>query len=165
MVLRGCLTSKRGVSIEVNKRAQLQGWGIAALRLVTGVLFLISGVQKFSPSGLSGASEFLGRLGIPWPTAAVIGVLTVEVFCGAALVLGLFTRWVSTPLAIGMLVDVLFVHPPTGFLIQHTEAEYALQTFIQHTESEYALLRLTASVALVLTGPGKLALDNLLEKR
>ena len=81
----------------------------------------------------------------------VVGKL-VEIVCGAALVIGLFTRWVSVPLALIMLANIAIVHPPYGFVVQDTGFEYTL-------------LRLAASVTLALAGPGKVALDNVLASR
>jgi putative oxidoreductase len=75
-----------------------------------------------------------------------------ELLCGEALVLGLLTRWVSVLLALLMLADLLLVHPPA-------------EIFEQDHGYEYALLRLAAGVALALSGPGKVALDNILAIR
>jgi uncharacterized membrane protein YphA (DoxX/SURF4 family) len=72
----------------------------------------------------------------------------VECLCGAALVLGVFTRWVSIPLAVGMLVDISLIHRPDSFF--HLGVEF-----------EYALLRLFATVTLALVGPGRAALGNI----
>jgi putative oxidoreductase len=127
------------------KKAQLQSWGIAILRVVTGYLFLASGVHKLFIGGLIQPGSSL-----PMPIV-VVGSL-VELLCGAALIVGLLTRWVSIPLAILMLADIVVLHPPQGF-------------FLQDSPYEYASLRLSACVALALAGSGKLALDNVLAIR
>ena len=131
---------------------KFQGWGIAVLRVVTGTIFLVRGVQKLFILDLSTVADFLARFGSPLPFAVAAVVAVVELACGAALVLGFRTRWVSVPLALGMLVDVLLIHGPQGFSVQ--QGGY-----------EYALLRLAATVALVFAGPGKMALDNILASR
>jgi putative oxidoreductase len=127
------------------KTTRLQGWGIAILRVVTGYLFLASGVHKLflddliqSGSSLAGSIVVVGSLG--------------ELMCGAALIVGLLTRWVSIPLAILMLADIVVVHPPQGF-------------FVQDYGYEYASLRLAACVALASAGSDKVALDNILAIR
>jgi putative oxidoreductase len=51
-----------------------------------------------------------------------------------------------------MLADILVFHPPDT-------------VFEQDKGYEYALLRLAASVALALSGSGKVALDNILATR
>jgi putative oxidoreductase len=127
--------------MQTTKTTQLQAWGITLLRAVTGIIFLGAGVQNFF---LQDSSE-LPRL------IVVVGSL-VELTCGAALVVGLFTRWVSMALALLMLANILAIHPPSGFLVG--DAGF-----------EHALLRLAANAALALAGPGKAALDNMVASR
>jgi putative oxidoreductase len=127
------------------KTTQLQGWGIAFLRVVTGSLFLGSGGHKL----------FIGYLTQPGSSLPVpimvIGSLG-ELLCGAALIVGLLTRWVSIPLAFLMVADIVLIHPPYAF-------------FSQDHGYEYASLRLAACVALAITGSDKVALDNVLSIR
>ena len=132
--------------------SQLQGWGITILRIVTATVFLMGGVEKLFIEGPHNTVGLLVGLGSPSPLAFAIGVALVELLCGLALLVGLFTRYFSIPLALGMLVDILFIHGPNGF-------------FIHSGGYEYALLRFAASVALILAGPGKAALDNALAPR
>jgi putative oxidoreductase len=124
----------------INK-TRLQAWGIALLRVVTGIVFLGAGVDNL----------FLGdSTRLPGPIVTM-GSL-VELLCGAALVAGLFTRWASMALALLMLADILAIHPPSGF-------------FVGDEGAEHALLRLAASAALAMAGPGKAALDNTVATR
>ena len=121
--------------------ARLQDWGLTLLRVVMGTVFLGAGLQKlFLPE----ATQLPGSI--------VAAGSLVELLCGAALVVGLFTRWVSVPLALLMLADILVNHPPSG-LVTGDE------------EFEHALIRLGASAALALAGPGKVALDNAIALR
>jgi putative oxidoreductase len=117
-----------------------------------GLIFLMHGGHKLSADIIGGVAAQLAQLGSPLPLPAAVGVSLVELVCGAALVLGLFTRWASIILAAGMLVDVLLVHLPYGF-------------FIANGGYEFALLRLAASLVLALAGPGKAALDDILAAR
>jgi putative oxidoreductase len=128
-----------------NKTTQLQGWAIAVLRVVTGYLFFVSGVYKVF---IQDPYELNNLLPVYMGTALSLG----ELACGAALVVGLLTRWVSVPLALLMLADILVFHPPDSF-------------FEQDHGYEYALLRLAASVTLALAGSNKVALDNVLAIR
>ena len=127
------------------KKTQRQGWGIAVLRVVAGYLFLASGVDKILIHGPQELGDIL-------PAAIAVAIALVEFVCGAALLIGLLTRWVSIPLALLMLADLLVIHPPEAF-------------FEQDHGYEYALLRLAASVTLALTGSDKVALDNILALR
>jgi putative oxidoreductase len=118
-----------------------QAWGITLLRVTTGTVFLGAGVQKLF---IQGASQLPGPI-------VTVGSL-VEVLCGAALVVGLLTRWVSVPLALLMLADILVIHPPSEF-------------GVGDEGFERAVCRLAASATLALAGPGKVALDNVLAHR
>jgi uncharacterized membrane protein YphA (DoxX/SURF4 family) len=110
---------------------QLRDWGITVLRMGTGASFLLHEIHdgRLFAQGLSGQA-------------------VVECLCAAALVLGLYTRWVSITLAVGMSVDILLIHTPTSF--PHVGIDF-----------EYALLRLFATLALVLVGPGRAALGEI----
>jgi len=113
--------------------------------VVAGYLFLAAGVDKLFIND----SPELGDL---LPVAIGVAISLGEFLCGAALVVGLLTRWLSALLALLMLANILVVHPPYDF-------------FEQDHRYEYALLRLAASVTLVLTGSDKVALDNILAIR
>jgi len=128
-------------------QTRLQGWGLTVLRVATGMVFLMSGGHKLFGGGLSTVSEGLVELQVPSTLPVATAVTLVEFLGGAALVLGLFTRWVSIPLAAVMVADILLFHPPHGF-------------FVEDTGYEYALLRLSACATLVLAGPGKAALSS-----
>jgi putative oxidoreductase len=127
--------------MRISKTTQLQAWGIALLRTATGIVFLGAGVQKLF---LHSSSQS--------PDPTVIVGSSVEIVCGAALAVGLLTRWVGVPLALLMLADILVMHPPSGF-------------FAGDEGFEHAFLRLAASTAIVVAGPGKVALDNVLAFR
>ena len=136
------------------KTTQLQGWGIAILRVLTGYLFLAAGVHKlfydFYEEDLS--QEDLGPLGSLLNGPIVVAGSLGELVFGAALIVGLLTRWVSIPLAILMLADILVVHTPN-------------ELFEADPKYESALLRLGACITLALSGSGKVALDNILAIR
>lgn len=131
---------------------QLHGWGIAILRAVTGTIFLLSGVDKLFIKGPDSMVGLLVELGSPLPLAVGTGVALIELLCGLALVVGLFTRLLCIPLALLMAGDILLVHGSNGF-------------FVDNNGYEYALLRLTATVVLIFTGPGKAALATTLGPR
>jgi putative oxidoreductase len=133
-------------------QARLQGWELTILRVVTGIVFLISGGHKLfgTDTDLSTLAEKLGEVPVPLPLLVATAGTLVEFLCGAALVLGLFTRLVSVPLAVFMVVDIVLFHPPSGSF------------FVEDNGYEYALLRLAACVALVVAGGGKAALSSVL---
>jgi putative oxidoreductase len=128
-----------------------QGWGIAAIRFIVGVVFLVHGSQKLFMFGFSGVAGFFGQAGIPLPAVSAVVVTLVEFLGGIALIVGLFTRWAALLLAINMLVAVLAVHLKGGFFLPRGY--------------EYALTLLVTNIGLTLTGAGAFAVDNLLAKR
>lgn len=132
---------------------RMQSLGIAVMRVIVGIVFLVHGLQKLFVSGFGGVAEYFGQLGIPLAMLAAVVVTLVETLCGAALILGLFTRWVAIPLAIDMLVATLVVHVPNGFFA------------IPDGGYELTLLLLAANVSLMLAGAGAFALDGLLGTR
>lgn len=136
--------------MQTNGHTQLQGWGVAVLRVVVGIVFLVHGGQKLFIWGFGNVAGFLGQVGIPAPMLAAVVVTLVELLGGLALLLGLFTRWAAIPLAIHMAVAILAVHLPAGFFLPNGY--------------EFALTLLAANVALVLLGSGEASVDRLLTK-
>jgi putative oxidoreductase len=125
--------------------------GLAALRVTVGTVFAAHGAQKLFFFGLAGVGEAFAGMGVP--LAAVTGPLVgfVELVGGLALVLGLFTRFVSLGLAAVMVGAVVMVHLPAGFFLP--------------AGAEFVLTLLAAVVALALAGPGAFSLDALLRRR
>ena len=103
--------------MNANEVTKLQGWGVTILRVVVGIVFFVHGGQKLFIYGISGVAGLMGRIGIPVPLLAAVVVTAVEFLGGAALMLGLFTRWAAIPLAINMLVAILTVHLKAGFFL------------------------------------------------
>ncbi len=129
-----------------------RGAGLAALRMMVGVVFIAHGYQKLFVYGLAQVSGMFGHMGIPLPSVAGPLVAFVEFLGGLALFFGLGTRWAAILLAINMAVAVLAVHLKGGF-------------FAQGGGFEYPLTLLVANVALALSGPGCCAVDNLICKK
>jgi putative oxidoreductase len=131
--------------------SNLQPWGTALLRIMVGVVFLMHGGQKLFVLGFHGVAGFFGHVGIPFPAFFAVVVTLLEFLGGAALVLGLFTRWIALLLAIDMLVAVLAVKLKGGFL--------------GGGGFEFELTLLVACLSLALTGAGAASLDARLGKK
>jgi putative oxidoreductase len=130
---------------------QLKDYGIALLRIIVGIVFVMHGAQKVFTFGIEGVTGGFTQMGIPFPALSAWLVSGVELVGGAALILGLATRFVAVPIAFSMLVAVAMVHAKNGFFLPNGY--------------EYALTLLVANAALVLTGSGAFALDNLIARR
>lgn len=120
----------------------LQPLTLLFLRAVLALIFITSGYPKLTGTGPIG-QQFFVQHGLPGEFVYVAGVL--EVFGGALLVLGLFTRWAALLLTIDMGVVIWKVHLASGYLAVH---EYA-----------YPLVLAAACLALVSIGPGFISMD------
>jgi putative oxidoreductase len=138
--------------MEADRVARVQGFGLAVLRVIIGIVFLAHGLQKIFQFGVGGFAGNLEGQGVPLPLFFAVVVTLVEVLGGVALILGIFTRLVTVPLAIDMLVAMLMVHLPNGF-------------FMMNNGIELTLILLAASVALALAGSGEASLDKVLASR
>lgn len=126
------------------------------LRLVAGVIFTAHGAQKlfawFGGYGLDATGQWMESIGLVpgYPLAVMAG--SAEFFGGIFLIVGLLTRPTSAVLAITMLVAMFSVHIDNGL-------------FMSNNGYEFSLALLAISVSLLLSGAGKLSLDNLITKR
>src|SRR4051812_14532138 len=121
--------------------------GIFVLRIGLGIVFTMHGWQKLFQMGVPGVASFFGMIGVPAPEIAAAVVTILELTGGIMLLLGLFVRWIAIPLALDMLTAALVVHLPGGFFAPDGV--------------EMVLLPLAGSVALILAGPGRFALDQI----
>ncbi|OGG71238.1 hypothetical protein A3F27_00025 [Candidatus Kaiserbacteria bacterium RIFCSPHIGHO2_12_FULL_53_13] len=119
------------------------------LRLAAGAIFLVHGWQKLT-MGVAGVAGFLGQLGFPAPEFFAVILIAVEVAGGAALILGVLTRFAAALSSIVALVALLTVHLSKGF-------------FVNEGGYEFIALILAASLALLITGAGKYSLDRTLK--
>jgi putative oxidoreductase len=125
-----------------------QRWGLLALRTVVGITFMMHGGQKYFILGFSAVIPEMIRAGIPYPVLAAVVVTFVELVGGGLVFLGLATRYAALLIAIEMAVAIWRVHWAAGF--------FAPQGV------ELPLVLLGAAVALALTGPGDISMDDVL---
>jgi putative oxidoreductase len=130
--------------------ARSRDYGITILRVVVGIIFFAHGYAKWG-MGVDGVAGFFGHLGIPAPGVMAALVTTLELGGSIALIIGLFTR----PLALAFIADMV------GAI---TFAKKTV-TIMAPKGIELELLLLTACVALIILGPGALAVDDLLPWR
>lgn len=129
------------------------GWGPLVLRVPVGIIFAAHGAQKlfgwFEGRGLRATAEGFSSMGLNPGFLMAILAGSAEFFGGIALVIGFLVRPAGAALSIAMLVAVFAVH-----------FEYGL--FLSNNGYEYALALLAASASLMLSGAGRLSLDEML---
>lgn len=127
----------------------LAPWGPDLLRLGAGITFVVHGYPKlFGPQpGPKGFSQYLKSLGLPAPLFWAYAVGLAEFGGGICLLIGFLTRLAALVLAIEFIVIILKVKWSKGFQMSNGGWEW-----------DWALLTMVAS--LLVTGPGRLALDH-----
>jgi len=107
---------------DAGREAPLTEWAMVLLRVGAGLLFMQHGAQK-----LFGMFGGMGPEGGTAPLISQMGLAGVlEVFGGAAIVLGLLTRPIAVLLVIEMLWAYVQAHLPQGFVPIQNGGELAL---------------------------------------
>jgi putative oxidoreductase len=119
------------------------GWGVTPVRIATALVLLHAGYHKVA-GGLDKVADGFAKMGIPIPNLTGPGVAIFEVVGGAALLIGLFGRW------IGFLVAVQFA--VISFVIKGPREPFS--------EWYLDLVLLASGLLLFLAGSGKAAVDG-----
>lgn len=129
----------------------MKNWTPLPLRLGLGVMFAAHGLQKafglFGGSGIDGFSKMLEGLGFSPATPLAYAVAYIELIGGICLILGLLTRVVSVLLLGVIVVAAVKVHLPNGF-------------FMMAGGYEYNFIIISALIALLISGSGKLGITK-----
>jgi putative oxidoreductase len=139
--------------------SKLMPWAPVAIRLGLAVIFIAHGGQKlfgiWGGPGLQTTIEAFERsIGVPsYLTLIVVGT---EFFGGLTVLVGFFTRLAAAGLAIDMVAAIIKVHLMNGFFLNWSITPGKGHGY----EFNFALL--VMSIALLLSGPGKFALDRML---
>ena len=125
------------------------------LRVGIGLTLMPHGAQKlfglFGGYGLSGTAQWMDSIGLSPGIVMATLAGSAEFFGGLALVLGLLTRPAAALTAFTMLVAIFSVHISHGF-------------FMSDGGFEYAFALLVATVSLIVSGGGRLSVDQQLAK-
>lgn len=116
-------------------------------RLIVAYGFYTPAINKWR--NIEGVAEWFGSIGIPFPLINTYMAATTEALGVVLLTLGLFTRAISLPLIVVMIVAIVTVHLPNGFSAGDNGFEIPL----------YYLLFLFVFVS---NGAGKFSLDRLI---
>lgn len=108
------------------------------LRVSMGILFLAHAGLKlfvFTPAGTAG---YFASLGLPGPLAYL--VIAAELFGGIALILGVYSRWVSLALVPILLGSIYVPHGAAGFFFSNEGGGWEFPAFWALTLVVQALL-------------------------
>jgi putative oxidoreductase len=119
------------------------------LRLAVGPIMAYHGYQKID-QGVAGFADFIASLGVPAPTFFAYAVTALELGGGLLIVAGLLTRVWALLVAIEMVFTTWLVKLDVGLIAPSTQPGVG---------AELDLLILTASLAIVFLGPGRLSID------
>ena len=132
------------------------GFGPLALRIPVGIIFVAHGAQKlfgaFGGYGLEGTGQFMASLGLAPGYLMALLAGSAEFFGGLALLMGLLVRPAAAALAFAMLVAIFAVHIDKGL-------------FMSNNGYEFGLALLAAAVSLLISGAGRVSLDQALAGR
>ncbi|MDM7484621.1 MAG: DoxX family protein [Vibrio metschnikovii] len=127
-----------------------------ALRIPIGIVFMAHGAQKlfgwFGGYGLEGTGQWMASIGLGPGMLMAFLAGSGEFFGGLAILLGILTRPAAAVLSVTMLVAIFAVHFEHGL-------------FMSNGGYEFALALLAASVSLMMSGAGKLSIDQFISQR
>lgn len=135
-------------------------WAGLILRVGLGGVMFVHGAQKllgwFGGHGFAGTMGFFTQnMGLPWLVAFL--VIIGESFGSLGLIAGFLTRFMAGSFVILILGMVATVHWPHGFFMNWSGQQ-------QGEGFEYHLLAIAMSVALVVIGGGKWAVDGIIAR-
>ncbi|WP_374331959.1 DoxX family protein [Aestuariivirga sp.] len=96
------------------------------LRVTMGIGFLAHAWLKYAVFTPAGTVQYFQSLGLPGPLAYV--VMAAEFLGGIALILGLWTRWVSLAL-LPILLGAIFAHAGNGFFFSAANGGWEFPAF------------------------------------
>ena len=132
--------------------AQFTGFAPLILRVMAGIVMAAHGWQKLQGGPANFGSQALANLGVPLPVFMGYVVTFVELIGGILLIIGLLSRLAALILAIEMIFTTLLVKVHVGFIAPPGGGAGA----------ELDLILLAVFLVILLVGPGRLALDELL---
>ena len=150
---------RRLLSALSSRSSALARWAPLPLRLMVGYGFMAHGVAKLS----RGADAFAGSLqamGVPAPNLMAWLTILIEVVGGLAVILGACVVEFSVPMAAVLLVAMFTAQLPNGFISIKLLGVTSAGPQFGPPGYEINLPYLACLAALVLGGPGPLAIDR-----
>jgi putative oxidoreductase len=145
-------------------RASVARWAPIPLRLIVGYGFMQHGFAKLS-RGPDAFAVVLHAIGVPAPHLMAWLTTLIEIFGGLAVLLGALVPLASLPMAAVLLVAMFTVHLPYGFSSIKLMSVTAGRAQFGPPGYECDLLYLACLAALVIGGPGPMAIDAYLTRK
>lgn len=161
---RRSIGERHEAALQLSDRPAVGRWAPVALRLIVGYGFMAHGFAKLS-KGPAAFAAILNVIGVPAPHAMAWVTILVELLGGLAVILGALVWLVSIPMAGVLLVAMLTVHLPYGFSSIKLVSVTAAGAQFGPPGYELDLLYIACLAALVLGGPGPLAIDGFIRSR
>jgi putative oxidoreductase len=140
----------RGLDVRLTAR-----YGLAILRIVLGIAFLVHGWGKLS-GGVDNVAGSFGMLGIPAPELMAWVVTIVELGGGILLVVGFLSQIAGILIALDMLGAILFAYLLRG-------APFIAENGQQISWEKEAVFA-AAALCIALAGPGAWSVDDVVAK-
>jgi len=134
------------------------------VRLVVGFGFIQHGLAKVF-NGPDRFAATLSGLGVPAPALMSWVTIVAELGCGFAVFIGAFVSLMCIPMAIILIVAMLYVHLPFGFSSIKLQAVTADGIKFGPPGYEVILLYLVCLIVLVILGAGPLSVDAFISKK
>ena len=155
--------SRQAVWLALSNRLPVTHWAPVPLRLIVGYGFMEHGFAKLT-RGPDVFASILHAMGVPLSHFMAWSTLLIEIFGGLAVLLGAAVALVSLPMAVVLFVAMFTVHLPYGFSSIKLLSITAAGAQFGQPGYETDLLYLACLAALVLGGPGPLAIDGLVRQ-
>ena len=126
-----------------------QNYGIALVRIITGVLLVWHGWETFNPEDMTKYTGWFIDKKYPNPAVWAYAGKIAELLAGIGFVLGLFTRLASLA-AIAAFAGIIFILGDKGKIFQG---------------DQHPFLFILLALVFFFTGPGAIAIDNYLFKK
>ena len=137
----------KSIYLEFSRLSEyLKSLSLLLARVIVAYGFYEPAMMKWSD--IHSVAEWFGSMGIPFPTLNAYMAATTEITGVVLLTLGLFTRIISIPLIVVMIVAIVTVHLGNGFSAGNNGFEIPLYymlfllLFVSHGAGKFSVDRL-----------------------
>lgn len=121
------------------------GWGVTAVRVAMALVLVHAGWVKWFVRGIDAVTASMSRYGLPAPVVFAYLAAGFELAGGAALLVGLFARWLGLFYTVEFAIALFFVKLQAARIAQ----------------GQLDALLLAGGILVFLAGPGRAAVDGL----